>query len=244
MESTAVAHGELNFSSIDENQNSHAICFSHLRWDFVFQRPQHLIQRLAAEMPVIFWEEPIFQNRDKARLELIAKTNTLTIARLLLPEDTKEEACVDLQRHFLDEIIVVLGIEKPVCWYYSPLMLRFSDHLQPACVIYDCMDELSAFKGAHPHIAREEQRLFSRADLVFTAALVFTRRSGANTRTSTHSQAASISRISQRRETNSRSRKISAPSRTRGLAFTASSTSVSTRNCCETSRRKSRSGTS
>src|SRR3954470_10574239 len=103
MERTAVAHGELNFcSSIDGNQNSHAICFSHLRWDFVFQRPQHLIQRLSAEMPVIFWEEPIFQGRNEAALELIAKSDRLTIARLLLPENTREQTAVNLQRHFLD----------------------------------------------------------------------------------------------------------------------------------------------
>src|SRR4051812_43614905 len=168
MERRAVSHGELNLPSIDESRKSHAICFSHLRWDFVFQRPQHLIQRLSAEMPVIFWEEPIFQGQNKPGLELIAKSDRLTVARLLLPENTDEQACVDLQRHFLNEMIAAFGIEHFVGWYYSPLMLRFSDHLKPDCVIYDCMDELSAFKGAHPLMAQEEKRLLARADLVFT----------------------------------------------------------------------------
>ena len=35
------------------------LCFSHLRWNFVFQRPQHLMSRFAREMNVIFWEEPV-----------------------------------------------------------------------------------------------------------------------------------------------------------------------------------------
>ncbi len=35
------------------------ICFSHLRWDFVFQRPQHLMTRFARTMRVIYLEEPV-----------------------------------------------------------------------------------------------------------------------------------------------------------------------------------------
>src|SRR3954464_15540892 len=109
-----VVYSELNSTSIDQNRNSHAICFSHLRWDFVFQRPQHLIQRLSSEMPVIFWEEPILRGNNSPSLELIENSDRLTVARLLLPEDTDDQACVDLQRKFLDEMIAAFGVANPM----------------------------------------------------------------------------------------------------------------------------------
>ena len=48
------------------------------------------------------------------------------------------------------------------------MMLPFSDHVPAACIVYDCMDELSAFKGAPPQLLEREQQLIARADLVFT----------------------------------------------------------------------------
>ena len=163
-----VSYSEFVSSSISGVSNRTAICFSHLRWNFVFQRPQHLIQRLSSEMPVIFWEEPIFSDRNECSLEAIPVSDTLTVARLLLHEGTDEQTCTDLQRKFLNEMIAGRGIENMLLWYYSPLMFRFSDHLKSDCVVYDCMDELSAFKGAHPLMKQEEARLLARADLVFT----------------------------------------------------------------------------
>ena len=53
-------------------------------------------------------------------------------------------------------------------WYYSPMALSYSNHLYPELTIYDCMDELSAFKFAPPELKEMETHLLSRADLVFT----------------------------------------------------------------------------
>jgi UDP-galactopyranose mutase len=53
-------------------------------------------------------------------------------------------------------------------WYYTPSALRFSDHLAPEAIVYDCMDELSAFKNADPELPALERALFHRADLVLT----------------------------------------------------------------------------
>src|ERR1041384_8308221 len=36
------------------------VCFSHLRWDFVYQRPQHLLSRCAQGRRVFFFEEPVY----------------------------------------------------------------------------------------------------------------------------------------------------------------------------------------
>src|SRR3546814_18756794 len=53
-------------------------------------------------------------------------------------------------------------------WYYTPMMLPFSEHVMADCIVYDCMDELANFKGAPPELLPLEQRLLSQADLVFT----------------------------------------------------------------------------
>ena len=45
------------------------VAFSHLRWDFVYQRPQHLLSRLAASRPVFFIEEPELDLNEPARWE-------------------------------------------------------------------------------------------------------------------------------------------------------------------------------
>ena len=145
-----------------------ALCFSHLRWDFVFQRPQHLMRRLSAEMPLIFWEEPVFRAELEIVLETFAPLENLTVARLLLPGGTDEGRVRALQRQHLDELILAHGVVRPVLWYYSPMMLGFSEHLQADVVVYDCMDELSAFRGAPPAMKGEEFRLMERADVVFT----------------------------------------------------------------------------
>jgi UDP-galactopyranose mutase len=48
------------------------------------------------------------------------------------------------------------------------MALPFSGHLEPECIVYDCMDELSAFAGAPTELGALERQLFSRADIVFT----------------------------------------------------------------------------
>jgi glycosyltransferase involved in cell wall biosynthesis len=72
-----------------------------------------------------------------------------------------------MQRPILDALLAEEG--KPdVVWYYTPLAQSFAGHLTPRITIYDCMDELAAFKGASPQLLLEERRLLRRADLVFT----------------------------------------------------------------------------
>jgi UDP-galactopyranose mutase len=145
------------------------ICFSHLRWDFVFQRPQHLMIRRAKHAPVIFWEEPIFGSAEEtARLETkrCAASDVLVVTPML-PGGRDAAGQVELLQGLLD---AHLAGERArlIAWYYSPMMLPFSRHLAAACVVYDCMDELANFKGAPPELLRLEQELLARADLVFT----------------------------------------------------------------------------
>ena len=140
------------------------ICFSHLRWDFVFQRPQHLLTRFARDHRVFFIEEPFFGD-DGPRFDISQRENGLHVIQPHLPNGCDVDAV-------MNDLIAGLKadkkIENCVVWFYTPMMIRFADGLEPAAIVYDCMDELSMFKGAPPELIPREDELFERADLVFT----------------------------------------------------------------------------
>ncbi len=144
------------------------ICFSHLRWDFVFQRPQHLLGRCAKGRRVFFWEEPVFTEPGKEGLVVSKREDGLTVVTPHLPHGSRPEQVESDQREMLDCFLIDQKIESYVCWYYTPMSLAFSQHLQPLAVVYDCMDELSAFKGAPPALRVYEKNLFNLSDVMFT----------------------------------------------------------------------------
>jgi len=143
------------------------ICLSHLRWNFVFQRPQHLMTRFARDRRVFFVEEPIFHPEIAPRL-LIEQVDTVRVVVPHLPEGISAEDAIVAQRHLLEQLIEAEGVSKYVLWYYTPMALPFTTHLAPVAVVYDCMDELSAFKGAPSIITARETELMRRASLVLT----------------------------------------------------------------------------
>jgi UDP-galactopyranose mutase len=143
------------------------ICFSHLRWDFVFQRPQHLMSRFAKMMRVFFVEEPLV-GQEEPRFELKQSQHGVVVVTPVLPEDISAADAERLQRILLDRFISDQGIKQPWLWYYTPMSLAFSDHIEAGPVIYDCMDELTQFKNAPPEMSERERHLFKRADVVFT----------------------------------------------------------------------------
>lgn len=143
------------------------IVFSHLRWDFVYQRPQHLISRFARDNRAWFFEEPVFGS-ESARLQVSAREGNLNVCTPLLPHGLSEAEGWSVQRELLDQLIAGKGMTQIVTWYYTPMALNFSGHLEPAATVYDCMDELSGFRGAPPGLHAAEAELFRRADLVFT----------------------------------------------------------------------------
>lgn len=148
------------------------ICFSHLRWDFVFQRPQHLMTRAAQGRPVFYWEEAIFAKPDDidAGIRLDARISAcgVTVLTPLLPHGMDQHMAIRVQRSLLDEFLAKQHLKDPVFWYYTPQALPFSSHVAPSTVVYDCMDELSAFLGADPSLPMLERQLLARAKTVFT----------------------------------------------------------------------------
>ena len=149
-----------------KNERQTLICFSHLRWDFVYQRPQHLMTRLSSHQQVIFWQEPEFQAGMGAARMRRRVSNGVAVLTPELDEADRGDQDAVLRRLLDDEVAAIRG--ALVLWYYTPMMLPFSQHLAADCVIYDCMDELSAFRGAPPELLAREQALIDRADIVFT----------------------------------------------------------------------------
>lgn len=144
------------------------VCFSHLRWDFVYQRPQHLLSRCAQTRRVFFVEEPIASPDDSWWLDISRRESGVWVAVPYLPNNLSEEHTIALQQQLLDALFTQAQIEAPIHWYYTPMAIPFTHQLKASAVVYDCMDELSAFKGAHPELQARETHLFKLADLVFT----------------------------------------------------------------------------
>lgn len=146
------------------------VCFSHLRWDFVFQRPHHLMTRAAQSRRVYFWEEPVSSeaSTDAGELHMRTVEGGITVCTPNLPSGMDPSAAVKVQRRMLDNFLAEQQINSPIFWYYTPQALLFSDHLIDPLVVYDCMDELSGFLGADPALPMLEKKLLARAAVVFT----------------------------------------------------------------------------
>jgi glycosyltransferase involved in cell wall biosynthesis len=144
------------------------ICYSHLRWNFVFQRPQHLLTRCARESRRLYiFEEPIYDDDAVPRLDITDSRGVrVVVPRLRAGLD--EQAAIAAQRGLLNDLIAREGIGEHIAWYYTPMALPFSAHLRPAAVVYDCMDELSSFQGAPAALKTREAALLTRATLVLT----------------------------------------------------------------------------
>lgn len=145
------------------------VVFSHLRWDFVYQRPQHVMSRLAAYRPVLFVEEPIV-NPGKMALEVEAVAPGVRVARPIVPIDgapfgsAQETAIISLLRSRL----AADDWKRVVTWLYTPMAVRVAKGLHPVAIIYDCMDDLSGFLGAPEDLLAKDRELLAAADAVMT----------------------------------------------------------------------------
>jgi glycosyltransferase involved in cell wall biosynthesis len=143
------------------------VCLSHLRWNFVFQRPQHLLTRFAQERRCYYVEEPQYDADAAPRLEM-QHSKGVTVAVPHIPAGCSDRDAADIQRALLDQLIASEQIDRYVLWYYTPMALAFSSHLRPQAIVFDCMDELSAFANAPAALKYYEAELLRRADVVFT----------------------------------------------------------------------------
>ena len=143
------------------------VCFSHLRWDFVYQRPQHLMSRFARTRRVSFIEEPLFESTDRPYLRVTTRDAGVDVVVPVLPEETSARDSIAAQHQLFTAYISEHCATPPTFWLQTPMAVPLAPTELAGVVIYDCMDELSAFHGASPSLAFNEKQLLTRADLVF-----------------------------------------------------------------------------
>lgn len=145
------------------------VVFSHLRWGFVHQRPQHLLTRLAGRWRIFFVEEPV-PTEGKAFIEARPMGPHLTVlvphTSVAMPGFHDDQLAV--LQPLVGAWLAAEQVKNPVVWLYTPMALPLVGAVKPSCVVYDCMDELSAFKGAPKQLRQRETALMKRAAVVFT----------------------------------------------------------------------------
>jgi len=147
------------------------VCFSHLRWDFVWQRPQHLLSRAAKHYEVLIVEEPMFKSGIKPHMDVSTRPQGVTIAVPMLPEGLPHEDVLIEQHDLIEALIGRESNGSRVFWYYTPMAMAFTSDFECDLCVYDNMDELSLFRGASQQLLDLENALFSRCDLVFTGGM-------------------------------------------------------------------------
>jgi beta-glucosidase/6-phospho-beta-glucosidase/beta-galactosidase len=152
------------------------VVFSHLRWGFVWQRPQQFLSRFAKKHPILFIEEPFFDLKEDAEPRIDfhrVMPNVTVVTPHASPSWAKNPKLPTKLREWTKEAIERMNeegaFERPLLWYYSPMDSSWSlGHFENRGVVYDCMDELSQFTGAPKALVNNEARLIEHADIVFT----------------------------------------------------------------------------
>ena len=118
------------------------VCLSHLRWGFVYQRPQHLLTRAARGRRVFYVEEPTFGDGDwppleegQPRLDIFPAWKGVRVATPRLPDGVSQARAEEMQRMLLDELFVEHEIDDYVLWYYTPMAVAFTGHLKPRAIV-------------------------------------------------------------------------------------------------------------
>lgn len=157
----------LSFMSSLSPSSCSVVCFSHLRWNYVLQRPQHLMERFARSTNVYYVEEAV-RGGDENKLEVSVVGPNLTRIVPSLREGLSDDAEITVEKELLARFFIERDITQYIFWYYTPLALTVSDHFNPALIIYDCMVDLATFRFSPQSVREREMELLRKADLVFT----------------------------------------------------------------------------
>lgn len=169
--------------SFEKKQTAHAnlsypiIVHSHLRWDWVWQRPQQFLSRLAKRHRILFIEGPTLVDTDTMpcfSLKPVPEHPHITIMQTEFPAtrfgdgEWVDQRRLRLLREALQQSPLAHKFDNPVQWFYDPMAVTpFAGELDEVAVVYDCMDELSKFKFAPPELIGRERELLACADVVF-----------------------------------------------------------------------------
>jgi glycosyltransferase involved in cell wall biosynthesis len=152
------------------------IVHSHLGWDWVWQRPQQLLSRLSRTHPILFVEGPVpAEGLESASVEIREDVRfpNITVLQMKMPGARwSDGAWVDNERRRLVREVLAgpLGwrFNEPVQWFYDPMAVTaFAGQMGERLTVFDCMDQLSQFRGAPKELIRRERDLLAIADVVF-----------------------------------------------------------------------------
>lgn len=154
-------------SSEISNEGSHKLCqtydmivFCHLRWQFVYQRPQHIISRMSKNYKILMIEEPVgFSEEDEGTAEIQIISENLHVMQ---PRVRRIEDIASLIPKYIKNSKAIVG------WFYSASFIPLVRNIKFNTIVYDCMDELTLFKGAPSLLIAQEKELLEKADIVFT----------------------------------------------------------------------------
>ncbi len=137
------------------------LCFSHLDWNFIYQRPQHLLSRFSNNYKIFYFEEPKYGDENKI---FKIEEHGITVVKTFVNNLSDHLLLENMTNEFLN----TNNISADVLWYYTPMALNFTSKIDSQVVVFDSMDELSAFKFAPRDLYQKEEELFKKADIVFT----------------------------------------------------------------------------
>lgn len=152
------------------------IVHSHLGWDWVWQRPQQFLSRLSRRHQILFVEGPApSEDAVTARVEMreVDDFPNITVLRTEMPAARwSDGAWVDKERRRLVQEVLAgplgLRFDEPVQWFYDPMAVTaFAGHMNERAIVFDCMDQLSQFRGAPKELVRRERELLAISDVVF-----------------------------------------------------------------------------
>src|SRR4051812_9870743 len=110
------------------------LCFSHLRWHGVYQRPQHLLSRFAPTHRVFMIEEPEYEDTSTPYLQVVpSMTDNVFVfrprMRATYPFYVNEqiETMGLLTRGLLEQE----RLRRYVVWLYSPMALPVAQTCTP-----------------------------------------------------------------------------------------------------------------
>jgi hypothetical protein len=130
------------------------VCLSHLRWDSVYQRPQHLMTRFARNGRVFFLNE-VQETDQPPYVGLTWPSEQLVVATPMVPGGVGETERYAILRRLIDGLFRQYAIRDYVLWYYTPMALPCTRHLAEArAIVYDCMDERQASRTLRDSFGR------------------------------------------------------------------------------------------
>jgi glycosyltransferase involved in cell wall biosynthesis len=154
------------------SERDELVVLSHLRWDWVWQRPQHLISRIGEGRRTWFVEEPVpVSDIGEPRL-VTSDAGAVTRVWLEVPgNDGTHVGFGDFRaRGYFAELTLLLGLPGAArdVWLYTPMALDLALALMPRLLVYDVMDDLASFAGAEPDLVERQRNALREASVVFT----------------------------------------------------------------------------